>query len=59
MMPIEMVRGFDNKFYFVESDKSNAFDVVYELHVFVSPNSKCNIWSTQWEWTKKPIFELN
>ena len=59
MQPIKMIRGVSNKFYFVETHKSNAYDVLFELHVFVTPNSDGNCWSKKWEWTKKPILELN
>ena len=54
-----MVRGSNNKFYYVECDKSQAFDLIYELHVFLRPNSDDNCWSKKWDWTKKQIFELN
>ena len=33
MKKVQMRRGLDNKFYFVESDNTNTTDTVIELHV--------------------------
>ena len=52
MQPLVMQRGYNNKFYFVERDKSDSSDVIYELHVYM-PH-----YSSKWTWTKKPIYEL-
>ena len=37
----------------------NGKDIVYELHVFVTPKLEGNCWSEKWKWTKRQIFELS
>lgn len=45
-----MVRGLKNKFFFIEQDKSDSFNIVYELEIKLDSNT--------WVWTKKPIAQL-
>ena len=48
MQKIKMVRGYHNRFYFVENDQKSNTDVVYVLEL---KKDKC------WRWTKRPIFD--
>ena len=49
-----MIRGLNDKFYFIENDKSSNFDIVYALQ-FERPERQQDVW----RWKKYPVYELN
>ena len=53
MQKVLMIRGESDKFYFVEKDKTQTYDIVYALEM-IRPTT----YSDCWRWKKYPIFEL-
>ena len=51
MQKLSMVRGNNNRFYFIESDSSGQQHQIVELRVFQKTDSK------KWDWNKRVIFE--
>ena len=51
MQKLQMVRGHNNRFYFIESDTLGSQHQIMELRVFQKPESK------KWDWIKRVIFE--
>ena len=47
-----MIRGHNNRFYFVEKDKTGTFDTVNVLELQIPEGQEC------WKWTKYPVFML-
>ena len=54
MQKIKMIRGLNDKFYFIEKDKSSNFDIVYALQM-IRPERQQDVW----RWKKYPVYELN
>ena len=53
MQKIRMVRGLNDKFYFVEKDSSGTYDIIYAVHLEIREEKQC------WEWKKYPVYETS